>query len=493
MKKTIISIIGIAVMLLAITACQPRIVWVPGLGGNNNGQTTKEPVEVSTPDEMKDELQKGNPVKLAAPMAASDFDGIPDNSEIDGNKQVISVPSDGASPNSGAWILPKGLKLSNAVIDVTSASSGSSILNRAGDEGSETPVPPFVILINSDGVELSNVKFILDDSVAGINVYQANNVKLENLTFEGSMAKAPINITDSTVVLTGSFTKGENYSSGWYKDSFVVQVNGQDGDVNEASTVTFANATGIDSVWQEEVIADGAESNPDIIGTPAANGQSQIVGLGEGYTYIFSETSTATGWMWAPVETISPSYMMLFARPAHDRFFNGINGAIKGDFGTFKVTKAPESLGATMPYSITVENYSYTTNSVNKPRATGDLTMTFTAESQTDPEGSYKSNKWALQAENLVVALTIEGATAEVVVDVALSGVFAKAANSTSMADLNPAIFTDDDGIKVTINPDDQNNENPAFCLAQGLEGTVTVNGVTITARDIMDAAAPTI
>ena len=490
MKKVIISIIGIAVMLLAITACQPRIVWVPGLGGNNNGQTTKEPVEVSTPEDMKSELQKGNPVKLTVSMKASDFVGIPDNSEINGNGQKISVPTEGASPNGGAWVLPKGLKLSNAVIDVTAASD-ASIQSRANGDVN----PPFVVLISNDDVELTNVKFIMDESVAGINVYQANNVKLENLEFEGAMAKAPINISDSTVTLTGDFTKGTDYKSEWYEGSFVVQVNGQGGDVNEPSTVTFVNAAGIDAVWQEEVIAEYGAHNPAIVGTPAADGQSQIVGLGEGYTYIFSTTSTAKGWMWTPVEDLAKSYMMLFALPAHDRFFNGINGAIKGDFGTFKVTKAPESLGATMPYSITVENYSYTTNSVNKPRATGDLTMTFTAESQTDPEGSYKSNKWALQAENLVVALTIEGATAEVVVDVDLSGVFAKAANSTSMADLNPAIFTDDDGIKVTINPDDQNNENPAFCLAQGLEGTVTVNGVTITARDIMDAAAvyPTI
>lgn len=489
MKKTIISIIGIALMLLAITACRPNyVIMLPIPGGN---QTTKQPVEVSTPDEMKDELQKGNPVKLAAPMAASDFDGIPDNSEIDGNNQVISVPSDGASPNSGAWILPKGLKLSNAVIDVTSASSGFSILNRAGDEGSETPVPPFVILINSDGVELSNVKFILDDSVAGINVYQANNVKLENLTFEGSMAKAPINITDSTVVLTGSFTKGDNYNSGWYKDSFVVQVNGQDGDVNEASTVTFANATGIDSVWQEEVIADGAESNPDIIGTPAANGQSQIVGLGEGYTYIFSETSTATGWMWAPVETISPSYMMLFALPAHDRFFNGINETMKDKYGKFEVTDSPEELSETMKYEFNVDDYSYTTNSVNKPLATGTFSMTFSATAAENPEGSYKSEKWALAADDLAVSFDVNGDKAEVIVDVNLSGVFAKASDSTSEEDLNSAIFTaSGDVIKVTIDKKDTDKSNPAFCLAQGLEGSVTVNGVTITVADIMKMVA---
>ena len=272
-----------------------------------------------------------------------------------------------------------------------------------------------------------------------------------------------------------------------------MQVNGQDGDVNEPSTVTFVNATGIDAVWQEEVIAKGGKHNPDVIGTPAATDQSQIVGLGEDYTYIFSTTSTAFGWMWTPVEDLAASYMMLFALPAHDRFFNGINGAIKGDFGTFEVTKAPESLGATMPYSITVENYSYTTNSVN-PLATGSFTMTFTAEPQENPEGSWKADNWALQAEDLVVALTIDGGdTAEVVVDVDLSGVFAKAANSTLETDRNSAIFTNTDGIKVTITPDDENN--PAFCLAQGLEGTVTVNGVTITAADIMKAAAeyPTI
>ena len=474
-------------MLFCFTACQPRIVWVPGLGGNNDGQTTKEPVEVSTPEDMMSELQQGNPVKLTASMEASDFAGIPDNSEIDGNGQKISVPTEGASPNGGAWVLPKGLKLSNAIIDVTTAAS-ESIQSRANGDETETSVkPPFVVLISNDDVELTNVKFIMDASVAGINVYQANNVKLESLEFEGAMAKAPINISDSTVTLTGTFKRGKGYESAWYKNSFVVQVNGQDGDVNKASTVTFANATGIDSVWQEEVIADGAVSNPDIIGTPADAGQSQIKGLGDGYTYIFSTTSTATGWMWAPVESLAESYMMLFALPAHDRFFNGINGTMTGEFGTFTVKTAPASLAEAMTYEITVDDYSYTTNHEADPLSTGAFTMTFTAQSQ---DGSYAANKWALKADDLVVALTIGSDKAEVVVDVDLSGVFAKAANSTSGDELNSAIFTDDNGIKVTINPDDKNNENPAFCLAQGLAGTVTVNGVTITAEKIMEAAA---
>ena len=465
MKKTIISIIGIAVMLLAITACQPRIVWVPGLGGNNDGQTTKEPVEVSTPEDMMSELQQGNPVKLTAPMEASDFAGIPDNSEIDGNNQEISVPTEGASPNGGAWVLPKGLKLSNAIIDVTTA-EGASIQGRANDDVQ----PPFVVLINNDGVELTNVKFIMDASVAGINVYQADNVKLENLEFEGAMAKAPINITDSTVTLAGSYTKGTDYNSGWYEDSFVVQVNGQDGDVNEASTVTFSNATGIDAVWQEEVIADGAEHNPAIVGTPAADGQSQIKGLGDGYTYIFSITSTAKGWMWAPKESAASLLLPFFENPAHERFFNRLNGF---EDPTMVVTK-PTDIRDEISYSLELNGYSY--NSGKTATATGSLTASFTGTASDD--NKLNADKWILDGDNIELSYTSGNVTSVIVVSFdEFSGIISTSALGTEQ---KTAVFSESDGNVKVENPDEAK-----FSFAGELSGSVTINGVVFTASDI--------
>ena len=40
MKKTLIAIISIAVMLLVITACQPRYIFVPIPGGGNGSGNT---------------------------------------------------------------------------------------------------------------------------------------------------------------------------------------------------------------------------------------------------------------------------------------------------------------------------------------------------------------------------------------------------------------------------------------------------------------------
>ena len=42
MKKIIISIIGIALMLFAFTACQPRYIFVPIPGGDNGGGSTTD-------------------------------------------------------------------------------------------------------------------------------------------------------------------------------------------------------------------------------------------------------------------------------------------------------------------------------------------------------------------------------------------------------------------------------------------------------------------
>ena len=62
MKKTIISIIGIAVMLLAITACRPNYVIVPIPGGGTSSTPSGTPV--SDAGELKQALEKGEDVYL---------------------------------------------------------------------------------------------------------------------------------------------------------------------------------------------------------------------------------------------------------------------------------------------------------------------------------------------------------------------------------------------------------------------------------------------
>ena len=52
MKKPLIAIVGIAIMLLSFTACQPRYVVVPFPGGGTSGET------VLTDAEKTEEVSK---------------------------------------------------------------------------------------------------------------------------------------------------------------------------------------------------------------------------------------------------------------------------------------------------------------------------------------------------------------------------------------------------------------------------------------------------
>ena len=65
MKKIIISIIGIALMLFAFTACQPRYIFVPIPGGDNGGGSTTDSastVFVSDGKDFKEAVEKDGDV-----------------------------------------------------------------------------------------------------------------------------------------------------------------------------------------------------------------------------------------------------------------------------------------------------------------------------------------------------------------------------------------------------------------------------------------------
>ena len=92
MKKTIISIIGIAMMLLAITACRPNYVIVPIPGGGTPSGTP-----VADLGELKAVLAKGGEARLednmqvsAADLAALEAGTI----NGDGNKIIVTEISE---------------------------------------------------------------------------------------------------------------------------------------------------------------------------------------------------------------------------------------------------------------------------------------------------------------------------------------------------------------------------------------------------------------
>lgn len=256
MKKTIISIIGIAVMLLAITACRPNYVIVPIPGGGTSSTPSGTPVGDS--DELQNALANGEAVYLEKDITLPENFVMPENSIIDGNDKTLTVLT-GTNPGTGILDLAaSGVTLKNVTLDFTAQSvTGTSLLSAtaraAGDK--------FAVLIGSgdgnmdnapSGITLSNVTIWTGGNIAGINVHTAKNVTLEDIKIDNCQ-KAPISISSSTVAIDGLKA---DYSS-WYTSANTIQVNGMGGSpVHQPSTVTFKSTEGIDAVWVEAVATD---------------------------------------------------------------------------------------------------------------------------------------------------------------------------------------------------------------------------------------------
>lgn len=309
MKKTIISIIGIAVMLLAITACRPNYVIVPIPGGGTSSTPSGTPV--SDAGELQEALAKGEDVYLTKDVVLPEGFQIPENSTIDGDDKTITVPT-GTDPGTGIMDLAaSGVTLKNVTLDFTAQSvTGASLLSAtaraAGDK--------FAVLIGSgdgnmdnapSGITLSNVTIKTGGTIAGINVHTAKNVTLEDITIDYCQ-KAPISISSSTVTIDGIKA---SLGSAWYEGKNIIQINGVGGNPNhKPSTVTFESTEGIDGIWMEavedEYVNDGTISDENF----QKDGQSVVNGLPSGWAIRYSNqpSKKTEGWMfYAPGEDAS--------------------------------------------------------------------------------------------------------------------------------------------------------------------------------------------
>lgn len=244
MKKTIISIIGIAVMLLAITACRPNYVIVPIPGGGTPSGTP-----VADLGELKAVLANGGEARLTKnlDLEPNALEGL--SGKINGNGNTINLRSTTGSGDQAFALILNNVSLKNVTIDARNitqtraAENTFAVLIGSGD-GNMDNAP--------SGITLSNVTIWTGGTIAGINVHTANNVTLEDITIDYCQ-KAPINISSSIVTIDGLKA---DYSS-WYTSANTIQVNGMGGSpVHQPSTVTFKSTEGIDAVWVEAVAMD---------------------------------------------------------------------------------------------------------------------------------------------------------------------------------------------------------------------------------------------
>lgn len=281
MKKTIISIIGIAVMLLAITACRPNYVIVPIPGGGTPSGTP-----VADLYELQNVLADGGEARLTGTLKLNPKDLVNLSGKINGNGNTIELQTieSVGDEQAVALILKNGLSLKNVKIDASNAAQ------------TRVAAEPFVILIQGTGSTLENVTITTGENLAGINVHTATGVTLRNIEFTDKPLKAPINISSSTVKIDGLTAVG----SDWYGEQNIIQINGVGGSpAHKASTVTFASTKGIDGVWMEAVEAPYANDETISDEDFQKDGQSVVEGLSSDWAIRYSNqpSKKTEGWM----------------------------------------------------------------------------------------------------------------------------------------------------------------------------------------------------
>lgn len=348
MKKTIISIIGIAVMLLAITACRPNYVIVPIPGGGTPSGTP-----VADLGELKAVLAKGGEARLednmqvsAADLAALEAGTI----NGDGNKIIVTDTTTASGTKSGLYL--KGVSVKDAIIDVSTATRASVIYDDT----------TYAVMIQGEGTTLENVE-IITGGKAGINVHSASNVMLKNVTID-DCAKAPVSISSSTVTIDGITAKG----SDWYGTDNVIQVNGVGGNPkHQASTIIFKSVGNINKVWVEAVentydptsgIKDSDFEGPE---------QTKIDGLNWTIRFSNQPSKGTKGWMYYKDATEATTFTINSDEKAKERVADELRamldvikeGSKRGVYSTIQLGQDIEldsQLDITIPVTIDGSN-----------------------------------------------------------------------------------------------------------------------------------------
>ena len=238
---------------------------------------------------------------------------------IDGNGKTVKVSKPQSENTALFRVSGDGVVLSNMTFEFTS----DGVVGYSADETPAEPAEPtidadkqgFILLVTGKNVTLNKVTLKTNNATAGINVYQAENVTINDLVVDECL-KAPINISGSTnVVINGLTANG----SSWYKGLNIVQVNGIGG-IAQPSTVRIANASGIDAVWQEVVAQDYSSADPN-------SGTQSTIEFPDTVSLYVDDGTKSKGWMIVPgtnllnIEEFTDNNY----QPLTDEYYDGTN------------------------------------------------------------------------------------------------------------------------------------------------------------------------
>ena len=284
------------------------------IGGGNSGTS------VSSVEDIQEALANGaSKIRLAGDIEVTEPLTINSGVTIDGNGKTVKVSKPQSENTALFSVSGDGVVLSNMTFEFTS----DGVVGYSADETPAEPAEPtidadeqgFILLVTGKNVTLNKVTLKTNNATAGINVYQAENVTINDLVVDECL-KAPINISGSTnVVINGLTADG----SSWYKGLNIVQVNGIGG-IAQPSTVKIANASGIDAVWQEVVAQDYSSADSE------AETKSTIDFPGTVSLYVDDGTKSK-GWMIVPGTNLLniEEFTNNNYQPLTDEYYDGTN------------------------------------------------------------------------------------------------------------------------------------------------------------------------
>lgn len=263
MKKTLIAIISIAVMLLVITACQPRYIFVPIPGGGNGSENT-----VISASSAMEKISSG--LNFASLLnEAKDEATLKDN--------ILEVNAKGKSftdSEGEVWTAQSGTLLyefSNTAVTRSASAADATGTSYKYYTVSTAPSDPLVLSFRGDTYtyviaesESADCNVTISDSSITITSMKSPVV---SGTINGSSVQTPAT-TDS--VTTAFVSDGENF----------LKATQQDGDV---LVILQDNITIDIAPWARP------ENDKSVFGT---DNTESIVVDGNGYTITFNNTDS---------------------------------------------------------------------------------------------------------------------------------------------------------------------------------------------------------
>lgn len=259
MRKLFSVIISI-VLLIVITACQPRLVIYP-LPDNKPTVTVPSGNPVSSESQLLSEIAEGNDVYLSSSFAISAPLSIPAGVTIDGNGNSLTIDSSVQPATNGQFItiVANNVAIKNLTIVYDGEAKGNNnhILKINGATA-DTPV---------ENIILENLVIDGNGNAAGLNLTGTKNVILRNVSVSNTK-NVPLAISKSTgvTIIGGDYDNGDISLGGANYKFADIQINWEpDNDWQGNCEVTFEGLPE-DVVVYASTDVDGKAANHTING-----------------------------------------------------------------------------------------------------------------------------------------------------------------------------------------------------------------------------------